>query len=152
MKLNELKKLLNETSDRSLRIQLSDGTVVPQYFHVTEVGQVTKNFIDCGGRTHVTATCLLQTWLGSDIDHRLSSGKLAKILKMSESVIPIDQIPLEVEYEQGVISQYPVTEAEVSNNEIVLRLGTKHTDCLAKESCGQPAEVETIPNKKVGCC
>ncbi len=152
MQLNELKILLSEIPDRALRIQLNDGTSVPESFHVTEVGQVTKTFIDCGGKARSTTACVLQTWLGSDVDHRLSSAKLGKILKLSESIIPVDQLPLEVEYERGVISQYPVTGAKVTEAEVVLQLGYKHTDCLAKEACGQP-KAGAIPIKSgSGCC
>jgi hypothetical protein len=46
MKLSEFKKQLSTVTD--LNFVLPNG-VVPQHFHVTEVGQITKNFIDCGG-------------------------------------------------------------------------------------------------------
>jgi len=151
MLLKDLKDLLATNTDRALRIQLADGESVPESFHVTEVGQVSKTFIDCGGTVRATTACVLQTWLGSDADHRLSSGKLAKILNASERIIPVDRIELEVEYERGVISQYPVTRAKVSDSEIVLHLGVKHTDCLAKELCGTPTAA-AIPIKASGKC
>ena len=28
---------------------LSDGSLIPSHFHVTEVGIITKTFLDCGG-------------------------------------------------------------------------------------------------------
>lgn len=152
MLLSELKKVLASGPDRALQIKLSDGSTVPESFHVTEIGQVTKTFIDCGGKPHVTTACLLQTWLGSDVDHRLSTAKLAKILKLSETIIPADSIPLEVEYERGLISQYPVTGITATEKTVTLELGTKHTDCLAKELCGTPAP-GAIPIKSgAGCC
>jgi hypothetical protein len=152
MKLKDLKQLLSRTSDRALRIQLADGHSVPESFHVTEVGQVTRTFIDCGGKVHATTACVLQSWLGSDVNHRLSSAKLGKILRMSETIIPVDEVPLEVEYERGVISQYPVTDATVSDSEIVLQLGLKHTACLAKEACGEPAGEGIRIKTAGGCC
>ena len=152
MLLKDLKEILSTTTDRALRIQLSDGESVPEAFHVTEVGQVTKTFIDCGGSVRVATACVLQTWLGSDVNHRLSSGKLAKILKSAERIIPTDQISLEVEYERGIISQFPVTSAEVRDSEIVLTLGLKHTDCLAKEKCGVAAPGAIQIKVAGGCC
>lgn len=152
MQLKELKDLLSITPDRALRIRLADGESVPEAFHVTEAGQVTRTFIDCGGKVRSTTACVLQTWLGSDAGHRLSSGKLAKILRLSESIIPVDQIPLEVEYERGVISQYPVIGAKVTEHEVVLQLGLKHTDCLAKEACGTPAKGAIAIKAGGGCC
>jgi hypothetical protein len=47
MKLSEIKKL--DTLE-NVTFQLPDGTTVPEHFHVTEVGLITKNFIDCGGK------------------------------------------------------------------------------------------------------
>ena len=47
-------------------------------------------------------------------------------------------IPVEVEYEAGVVSQYPLAEAEATPGGVLLHLGTKHTDCLAKDRCGIP--------------
>ena len=43
---------------------------------------------------------------------------------------------VEVEYEAGVISQAPLAGVRVVNGALQLQLGSKHTDCLAKEKCG----------------
>jgi hypothetical protein len=48
MKLSEIKKKLDTLEN--VTFQLPDGTTVPEHFHVTEVGLITKNFIDCGGK------------------------------------------------------------------------------------------------------
>ena len=47
MKLSEIKEIL-PTLD-NVEFQLENGTFVPEHFHVTEVGQINKRFIDCGG-------------------------------------------------------------------------------------------------------
>jgi hypothetical protein len=47
MKLSEIKNRLNTLQD--VVFELPDGTLVPNHFHVTEVGIVSKHFIDCGG-------------------------------------------------------------------------------------------------------
>jgi predicted transcriptional regulator len=46
------KKLSEKKLDtlENVTFQLPDGTTVPEHFHVTEVGLITKNFIDCGGK------------------------------------------------------------------------------------------------------
>ena len=33
----------------TLSFQLANGHFVPEHFHITEVGNVTRNYIDCGG-------------------------------------------------------------------------------------------------------
>ena len=47
MRLNEIKSILAKSE--KIEFALPDGTLVPSHFHVTEVGKVTKHFIDCGG-------------------------------------------------------------------------------------------------------
>ena len=47
MKLSEIKTILKKAVQ--IQFELPDGELVPRHFHVTEVGKVTKHFIDCGG-------------------------------------------------------------------------------------------------------
>ncbi len=47
MKLSTLKEHLASLS--AINFKLPDGTFLPSHFHVTEVGLVSKHFIDCGG-------------------------------------------------------------------------------------------------------
>src|SRR3954452_18476962 len=137
MKLCDLKKLLRSAPNARPRLVLPDGDDIPAHFHVTEVGHVTKRFIDCGGTVHDRRqTCVLQTWLGSDIEHRLDAGTFAKILDLGARVLPHDDLEVEVEYDCCVTSQYPVTSAKIAGNDIEIQLRKKHTDCLAKEKCG----------------
>ncbi len=57
MKLFELQNLLETNRDKLFRLQLPDENQVPVSFHITEVGQVNKTFIDCGGKVHSIQTC-----------------------------------------------------------------------------------------------
>lgn len=142
MNFKQLKKLFNENKNKQFKIQLPNQELVPAAFHITEVGQVDKKFIDCGGKVRSHSTALLQVWLGADEDHRLNTEKMAKILNLSLSVISREDIPVEVEYEDAVISQYPVDDSQITDEAVILRLGTKHTDCLAKEQCGSATSGE----------
>ena len=135
MKLIELKQLLNTHPDHAFQLRLPDGSPVPVSFHITEVAHVRKKFIDCGGRMHEDETCQIQAWVGNDDEHRIANRKLVGILKKAEAFLPGDHLPVEVEYEQTTLSQYPVAEAEVGDGVVVLHLRPKHTDCLAKEVC-----------------
>ncbi len=135
MNLNELKAVLAGDPGRFLRLRLPGGGAVPVSFHITEVGQVTKDFIDCGGTRRQVVTCQLQAWVGPDEEHRIQAGKLLGILEKGAGLLPSGEVPVEIEYEQGLISQYPVTGVEVEDGGLVFRLASKHTDCLAKELC-----------------
>ena len=78
MRLSEFKKQLSNTSD--LSFVLPNGTKVPEHFHVTEVGQITKHFIDCGGTVRDEKTVNFQLWEANDFDHRLAPKKLNEII------------------------------------------------------------------------
>jgi hypothetical protein len=138
MKLSELKKLLSENSDRSFRVSLPDGSAVPHSFHVTEVGRIGKTFLDCGGKLRETLHCQLQIWVGPDFDHRIETGKMAAILEKAKAYLPDESIPVEVEYEDKIISQYTIEGFDLDDEAVVLKLANKHTECLAPELCGLP--------------
>jgi hypothetical protein len=137
MKLRELKTVLDLHSGRVPRFILPDGDQIPVHYHLTEVGHVAKNFIDCGGTTRQSESCVLQLWVSkSDPDHRLDAGKFAFILSLGERVLPGDDLDVEVEYGDRAISQFPIESARIAGDAIEFTLGVKHTDCLAREKCG----------------
>jgi len=47
MNLSQLKQYLQTVSD--LTFILPDNIIVPSHFHITEIGLVEKQYIDCGG-------------------------------------------------------------------------------------------------------
>ena len=151
MNMASLKTILRQHPSKNIRFVLPDGDPVPADFHVTEVGHVVKNFIDCGGSVRRQETCLLQAWVaGNDPDHRLSGAKLANILELSGKVIPSDQ--LEVEYEACSVAQYKVESAAAAGNELLFQLAHKHTDCLAREACGLAPAGSACGGESGNCC
>jgi len=138
--LDKLQAALRTHPNRNVAVILPDGRAIPAGFHVTEAGTVTKDFIDCGGTRRRRVTAQLQTWQGRDSDHRLTTDRLARILEVCEPVLPAGDTPVEVEYEDTVTSQYPLGAIEADDSVLRLHLGLRHTDCLAKSTCGQPEE------------
>lgn len=153
MLLHELKSLLSEYSDRHFRIRLPEGDAIPLSFHVTEIGHVHKTFLDCGGTRREIETCQLQIWVGEDYDHRIETGKMASILEKGKAVLPDDSVPVEIEYEDQVISQYTIRDHKITDEAVILELAHKHTECLAPELCGLPA-ITRLPSLggKNSCC
>ncbi len=153
MTLSELKSLLAAHPDRVFRLRLPDGDAVPVSFHITEVGRVHKTFLDCGGTLRELTTCQLQVWVGEDYDHRIETGKMAGILEKGKAVLPDDSVPVEIEYEDKVISQYTITSHEITGDAVILVLAHKHTECLAPELCGLPA-INRLPalGENAPCC
>lgn len=137
MNINELKLQLRANAELEVGILLPDGDRVPAHYHITEVGHSAKKFVDCGGVFRTREVCVLQTHFGSrkDDGHRLTAGRLAHILDLAKPILPTDGLPVEVEYEQGVMAQYPLIALGVESDSLVMRLGRKHTDCLAKDKC-----------------
>lgn len=151
MELIQLLDVLKNHPDRSMQIVLPTGTSVPAHFHVTEVGHVQKRFVDCGGTLRSSASCLLQVWVANDLDHRLDSTKLSKIIEKGLGLFDNQQIPVEIEYEQGVLSQYPLQSIEIIDTGLVLHVASKHTACLAPDKCRVDLNVVSACSAP-GCC
>jgi hypothetical protein len=133
MKLSDLRAVLEKHPNSLPRFVLPDGDFIPSHAHVTEVGHVVKNFIDCGGVMGKSETVLLQTHVGQDIEHRLKSDRFAKILKLGGKVLPHDELEVEVEHDCCVVAQYPVAEVKPSGEHLDVILGKRQTQCLANE-------------------
>lgn len=116
MIVRQLAQLLEANKDSSLHIMLPSGEFVPDHFHVTEIGQVEKNFIDCGGTRRQSVACMLQVWTAHDIEHRLAAGKLANIFRLARRVLGSDELPVEVEYGAEVAAQYRLMNVEATPN------------------------------------
>lgn len=135
MTITEFTAHLHAHPERPLLFILPDGGMIPAHFHITEVGHVRKDFMDCGGTRRVAESCLLQTWTADDTEHRLLAGKLEMIFNKAGEIFPDHGLPVEVEYEDFSVSQFRVVSAEVHDGALAFHLGLKHTDCLAKELC-----------------
>ena len=137
MTLSEIKNYLKNT--QKIGFQLPDGSLVPHHFHVTEVGKITKNFIDCGGTLRHEEVANFQLWNANDYDHRLHPEKLIEIIALSEKILKIKDLEIEVEYQGATIGKYGL-DFDGTN---FLLINT-HTDCLAKDNCGIPEEKKKV--------
>jgi hypothetical protein len=137
--LDALLTVLAKNPAAAIHLMLPDASFVPAHFHVTEIGRVQKDFIDCGGTVRSSTACVLQVWVAEDTDHRLDTMKLAGILRLAAPLLKTPDLPVEVEYEHGQLSQFPVSAAEVTPSGVLFHLGTKHTACLAPDRCGVDA-------------
>ena len=150
MKLSDIKNILPGLGN--VEFQLEDGRLVPEHFHVTEIGMVTKNFIDCGGTIRKEERVNFQLWNAEDYEHRLKPGKLLHIISLSEEKLGIGDFEIEVEYQDQTIGKYDL---EFNGKNFVLR--NKLTACLAANACGIPQEKQKISlselkvNQDSGC-
>lgn len=131
MKLSEIKQQLSQLEQ--IAFELPNGELVPSHFHVTEVGKITKHFIDCGGTVRNEEVVNFQLWSANDYNHRLHPEKLVQIIELSEKVLGIENLEIEVEYQGDTIRKFGL-----DFNGTNFLLTTKQTDCLAKDQCGIP--------------
>ena len=137
MKLSEIKKILSNAT--SVNFQMADGTMVPEHFHVTEVGLITKDFIDCGGVVRHEKVANFQLWDANDYEHRLKPGKLLSIIALSEKVLGMEDLEIEVEYQAETIGKY-----DLGYNGKNFQLLAKQTACLAMDKCGVPQQKKVV--------
>lgn len=150
MTLRQVKKHLAEID--SLQFQFPDGSIVPSHFHVTEIGQISKDFIDCGGTIRHEKVVNFQLWNDDDVDHTLQPAKLKNIIQLSERKLFIDdRLEVEVEYQGSTIGKY-----HLDFHDGKFRLIPTLTDCLAKDKCGIQEATITEQNPSCapgsGCC
>lgn len=147
MTIAELKKALSGIT--TLTFRLADGTSVPSHFHVTEVGRVTKHFIDCGGTERTETVASLQLWVAGDVDHRLAAQKFLRILDLSQKILGGDDLPVEVEYQQATIGKFGL-----AFDGAAFILTPLQTACLAQDACGIPPHMQQAQSccGSGGCC
>lgn len=146
MKLSEVKAALERVE--RVDFQFEDGSFVAEHFHITEVGQVDKRFIDCGGVMRFERKVSFQLWDANDFEHRLKAGKLLNIIKLSESKLQIEDGEVEVEVQgKETIGKY-----HLGFNGTHFMLLNTVTACLAEDACGiSPEQLKTNTMEATSC-
>lgn len=146
MKISEMKQYLDGLE--AVNFKLPDGAYLPSHFHVTEVGLVTKHFIDCGGVERMETVANFQLWEAGDYDHRLAPQKFLHILNLSKKILGIEDLDIEVEYQQNTIGKFGL---KFDGKDFLLT--PKQTACLAQDACGiqnKPTLID-IQSPSTGC-
>ncbi|CAL2094906.1 DUF6428 family protein [Tenacibaculum sp. 190524A05c] len=150
MTLSEIKQHLSKLE--TIAFQLPNGDLVPEHFHVTEVGKVTKHFIDCGGVLRKEERVNFQLWNANDYNHRLNPEKLIHIIELSEKTLNLKDVDIEVEYQGETIGKYGLGFDGTS-----FLLTNTATACLAEDQCGitpQPklkVRLSDLQNQNTSC-
>jgi hypothetical protein len=146
LKFRETLKSLHE-----LNFVLPNGNNIPTHFHITEVGLITKHFIDCGGTERSEKLISFQIWVAEDLQHRLTTDRLIQILDKSAKITGNANFEIEIEYQTDTIGKYGV-----SFNGGIFQLQNKYTQCLAADSCGTNSQSKNIQTSNTiaasACC
>ena len=156
MILSEFKHYLKIVSE--VTFLKPNGNKIPKHFHITEVGQTSKKFIDCGGTVRNQDVISMQLWESVDFLHRLEPSKLNSIIEVAEKTLHLTDVEIEVEYQSETIGKYGL-----EFNGITFLLTNKQTACLAEDACGIPSQKKRLNlselqektsgcDPKSGCC
>ncbi len=155
MNLRTLRQIAQDQSSKQIEISLPSKEALPCHLHITEVGLVTKEFTDCGGTFRGTRHVSLQTWVADDVDHRMTTDKLAMILGKLDGNVLLDCLEVLVEVQADTISTYAIHSVEYSSlamTPVKVFLRSLTTDCLAKDRCGVGQCGPETPEEDGGCC
>lgn len=148
MKISEFKQIL--TGQTELNFLTPDGQTIPQHFHITEAGAITKHFVDCGGTERIEKVINFQIWIANDTEHRLAPLKLLKIIDIATPLFKNEDAEVEFEYQMETIGKFGV-----AYNNGTFQLTPKYTACLAQDQCGIPQEKIKVPlgeKAPASCC
>jgi hypothetical protein len=146
MNLNTFFEHLDQVDE--LTFVLPNGTHVPPHFHLTEVGLVSKKYVDCGGTQREEQVISFQLWSADDYDHRLAPCRAYGIVERAQEALGFDNLEVEVEYQSDTIGRYGL---DFEQGRFLLT--TKQTDCLAKDKCGIPEPVNNpVTTSSASCC
>ena len=156
MTLSAIKSELQKAT--TIAFRLPNGELVAPHFHVTEVGKITKHFIDCGGTIRSEEVANFQLWEAQDYDHRLHPEKLLNIIELSEQKLGLTDLEIEVEYQM----KDSIGKLGLEFDGTHFQLTSKITNCLAPENCGIPESQMRKPGQlkakatscspNSGCC
>jgi len=155
MKISQFKSALQLAKPEASPVFLqTSGLNVAAHYHITEIGLVLKNYVDCGGVVRQERKATMQIWLANDTEHRLNTHKLLDIIAKSEQLFGLKDEELEVEYQGNTIETYGLEVQDFG-----FQFLAKQTTCLAPDHCGIPNE--QLPNNMQvknscspgsGCC
>jgi hypothetical protein len=138
MLFQEFKQITQNNPAKEIKIYLPNGEIIPEHFHLTDIGTIAHNFIDCGGVVGSNSWVQIQLWVADDKDHRITTTTTSKIITASEKILQnSDNEEIVIEYQHSdSATKYNVVNINVGDN-ITINLGVINTTCL---------EIERNPN------
>jgi hypothetical protein len=129
MKVNELMERVQQLQE--IIFVLPDGARVPAHFHITEMGVMSKQYVDCGGVQRQERVATFQLWVAHDINHRLTPVKWLGILALAKELYQLGEEEIVVEYQMETIGVF-----DLKWSDGLFMLSKKTTACLAEDACG----------------
>ena len=150
MNLASLMSLLRFNEKSQIRLKLPGRRYVESHFHVTEIGRLSKDFIDCGGTRRKRESCLIQLFVADDYDHRVDASKLLHIFSLSGDLKLDDCLAVDVEYGSSHAVIFNAISCSTNDGFLDIELAYQKTDCLAPDKCGINSVKSCCEGR--GCC
>lgn len=133
-------------------MRLPNGNEIPEHFHVTEIGKVVKDFVDCGGTRRSNVSCMLQTLVANDTDHRITTSKLGAIVDKANVLGLTGEAAVEAEVQGVTIEIFSLDSIVVLDDKVTFGLAAKRTACLAPDVCRLDVLPVAGQSDAGGCC
>lgn len=161
MKTNEFLSLLNAHKEKVLLFEYAPNLIVGANYHITEVKHLTIDSVDCGAQTDAWKETIIQLWESPEELGKTEYMTVYKALSILNKVAKMKAFVLhaeaKIEYSNATFhtAQLFINDYIIKDNNLILKLAVKQTDCKAKELCGVPENIEEpnlscSPNS--GCC
>lgn len=161
MKTADFITLLTEHPNKSLMFEYAPGMLVGTNYHITEVKHIIVDSVDCGAGTDQWRETIIQLWESPNEKGKLnymSAYKALGILKKVGMIQPyqMDAV-VRIEYGNTLFhaTQLYIEHFETVNDQLLIKLSVKATDCKAKDACGVPEPMSIESNSCApgsGCC
>ena len=125
---------------------------------ITEVKNITVDSVDCGAQADFWKETIIQLWESpSELDKReyMSASKALGILNKVDSMKRMErEVEVKFEYSNADFhtAQLFVNGVEMNEDQVIMKLGVKHTDCKAKDECGVPMVATVGAEQDESCC
>ena len=132
---------------------MASGKKIPSHFHITEIGIIRKQYIDCGGNLRLENLINMQLWYSNDKNHKIEPAKILKIIERSDKLLKLQDEEIQIEYQQDTICKFNLE----FSGDCTFKLIKTFTDCLDKESCNiiEKPRIKINQTKcdpATGCC
>ncbi len=161
MNTSDFIAVLTEHQDKSLLFEYSPGMLVGTNYHITEVKHITVDSVDCGAGADSWKETIIQLWESPNeigkpdyMSTYKALGILRKVGKMKAYEM---DATVKIEYGNSRFhtTQLHITNIEIKEGQLLIKLTVNPTDCKAKETCGVP-ETNKIEATSCapgsGCC
>ncbi|MDN3670546.1 DUF6428 family protein [Echinicola jeungdonensis] len=151
MKTSEFINILKENPKTILSFEYAPGQFVRPDFHITEVKNVDFDTVDCGGVANNWSETHVQLWENevAEPGHLVDSSKAFKIFEVVNKVRSTyldTEIKFEYDNPSFNTAVLPVASIVKGPEKIIVKLGSDHATCKAKD------RANTKEERDQACC